>query len=292
MAYKFEYLASSNTSPRSNFADYAGVVDTIMIHHWGIDGQRHSNVVRWLRGKAGGSENRGSSAHYVTSANLVSQLVNESVAAWACKGANGRMIHIECRPEMTKGDWATLVELCADIEERRGSQRYTRHKDHWATACPGRYSRQLAKLIRDINAEHKRRGNDPNDPRKRIGKAAAKKVKPAPVKAKKATGKRAYTGPSLVDYLRSIGKSSSFASRRTLAHNNGIKPYTGTARQNTQLLNKLRGGGSRSGGKTVAAMAQEVIAGRHGNGHAQRRSSLGVDAETYRKVRAEVNRRL
>lgn len=44
-------------------------------------------------------------------------------------------------------------------------------------------------------------------------------------------------------------------------------------------------------GKSVAAMADEVIAGKHGNGHAARRKSLGVSASVYAQVRAEVNRR-
>ena len=51
-----------------------------------------------------------------------------------------------------------------------------------------------------------------------------------------------YTGGSLVDYLKSIGVDSSMANRRKLAQANGIKNYTGTASQNTTLLNKLRGG--------------------------------------------------
>lgn len=45
-------------------------------------------------------------------------------------------------------------------------------------------------------------------------------------------------------------------------------------------------------GKTIAQMATEVIAGKHGNGHAQRQKSLGVNAATYAKVRAEVNKRV
>lgn len=47
----------------------------------------------------------------------------------------------------------------------------------------------------------------------------------------------------------------------------------------------------KAGGKSVAQMASEVVAGKHGNGHDSRRRSLGVDAATYAKVRAEVNRR-
>ena len=44
--------------------------------------------------------------------------------------------------------------------------------------------------------------------------------------------------------------------------------------------------------RTVAQMADEVIRGLHGVGHAARQRSLGVNAATYALVRAEVNRRL
>lgn len=289
MAYKFETLTSSNSSPRSNFADYTGNIDTIMIHHWGIDGQLHRRVVNWLRGSRGSTENRGSSAHYVTSSGLVTQLVAESLAAWGCVGSNGNVIHIECRPEMSSGDWATLVELCADIEERRGSMKYTRHRDRAATNCPGRYSSRIARLVRDINTEHKRRGNNPSNPRR---KASSSKpvAKPSPA-PRPATG-GGYSGSSLVDYLKSIGTASNFASRARLARQHGISGYRGSSRQNTILLNKLRGGAApKSSGKSVSTMADEVIRGDHGDGHAQRRRSLGVSSDVYKRVRAEVNRR-
>ncbi|UTR08534.1 hypothetical protein MM326_13535 [Alkalihalobacillus sp. LMS6] len=38
-------------------------------------------------------------------------------------------------------------------------------------------------------------------------------------------------------------------------------------------------------------MADEVIAGKHGNGHDARRKSLGISAAEYAKVRDEVNRK-
>lgn len=57
-------------------------------------------------------------------------------------------------------------------------------------------------------------------------------------------------------------------------------------------VNRRVSGGSKPAGKSVAQMATEVIAGKHGNGHSTRRKSLGVDAATYAKVRAEVNRRV
>lgn len=43
--------------------------------------------------------------------------------------------------------------------------------------------------------------------------------------------------------------------------------------------------------KSISQMATEVIAGKHGSGHANRRSSLGISQSEYNKVRAEVNRR-
>lgn len=50
-----------------------------------------------------------------------------------------------------------------------------------------------------------------------------------------------YTGPSVVDYLNSVGQPSSFAARAQLAAQAGIQNYSGTAEQNTRLLSSLRG---------------------------------------------------
>ena len=44
--------------------------------------------------------------------------------------------------------------------------------------------------------------------------------------------------------------------------------------------------------KSISQMANEVIAGKHGNGHESRRKSLGISKSEYEKVRREVNRRL
>lgn len=51
-----------------------------------------------------------------------------------------------------------------------------------------------------------------------------------------------YDGNSIVDYLISIKEDHSFANRKRLAEQYGIKNYTGTASQNTKLLKKLRSG--------------------------------------------------
>src|SRR5690606_35438166 len=64
-------------------------------------------------------------------------------------------------------------------------------------------------------------------------------AKPAAKPAPKAT---TYKGNSIVDYLNSQGLDSSLSARKSLADQYGIRTYTGTATQNTQLLNKLRAG--------------------------------------------------
>src|SRR5699024_4140088 len=82
-----------------------------------------------------------------------------------------------------------------------------------------------------------------------LAKLKAGKPKPSkPSKPKTSS----YKGTSLVDYLKSVGQSSSFANRKKLASKYGVKNYKGTASQNTQLLNKLRNGSStKSSGKSV-----------------------------------------
>lgn len=49
---------------------------------------------------------------------------------------------------------------------------------------------------------------------------------------------------SITDYLKSQGQDSSYAARKKLASQYGIGDYSGTASQNTNLLNSLRGGKS------------------------------------------------
>lgn len=58
------------------------------------------------------------------------------------------------------------------------------------------------------------------------------------------TGNSNYTGTSIVDYLGSTGQASDYNTRAKLAASSGIQGYTGTATQNTQLLNSLRSSGS------------------------------------------------
>ena len=55
---------------------------------------------------------------------------------------------------------------------------------------------------------------------------------------KKYTG----TSSSIVEALKSIGVDSSFSNRKKIATKNSITNYTGTASQNTTLLNLLKQG--------------------------------------------------
>lgn len=62
------------------------------------------------------------------------------------------------------------------------------------------------------------------------------KPKPKPNKTNSS-----YTGPSIVEYLKSIGVDSSYSNRKKLAKEYGVKNYSGTAAKNTELLNAMRG---------------------------------------------------
>lgn len=121
------------------------------------------------------------------------------------------------------------------------------------------------------------------------------KTEPTPVKqpAKK-PAKKEYTGNSIVEYLNHNKIDSDFSNRKILAEKHNIKNYTGTASQNLALLNAMKGKkpvSSTPKKKSIAQMAQEVIDKKHGNGHEDRRKSLGISQAEYEKVRAEVNRR-
>ena len=54
--------------------------------------------------------------------------------------------------------------------------------------------------------------------------------------------KTSYSGKSFVDALKKSGVNSSMSFRKKIAKENGIKNYTGTAKQNTKLLNLMKKG--------------------------------------------------
>ena len=219
MAYTIDYRNAAHTGGRRS-DDPIG----ILIHHWGIDGQSHDNVVRYL---ASSRPNNPTSAHSVISAGRVTEMVKWGTIAYHARSANPQWIGLECRPEMSKADLETVIEYCADIEAYYSkSMQYGRHSDYVATQCPGRWTDQIHTIINGVNRIHREKGR-----------------------------------------LHLAGSSSAPAPRNTASTAN-----TG-------------------GGRTITRMADEVLAGKHGNGHANRQRSLGVNNDTYTKVRAEVNRK-
>ena len=95
-----------------------------------------------------------------------------------------------------------------------------------------------------------------------------------------------YTGNSLVDYLKSIGKDSSFVARKKYAAQYGIKNYEGTSEQNTALLNAMRGNSKPSSPKPSVSYYKAV----NKNGLVPSLNAIGVDSSfTHRKAIAKAN---
>lgn len=141
---------TSKTSPNQTpagsvkrFFGRARTVDSITIHHWGAFGQSFDAVANYLC-RVGGK----SSAHYVVEDGKVACLVAPAHAAWhsgSSKG-NATSVGIECRPEATDGDYATVAELIRELRAVYGDIPLVPHSSWKATACPGKWD--LARLDR------------------------------------------------------------------------------------------------------------------------------------------------
>lgn len=131
MARAYEYI-TKYTSPNQNARN--SKVKSITIHHWGSRGQKFDNVVNWLCQKRAGT-----SAHYVVEAGKVACIVDPDRRAWHAGNSRGNheSIGIECRPEATEGDYATVAALVADLRAVYGDIPLKRHRDWTSTACPG-----------------------------------------------------------------------------------------------------------------------------------------------------------
>ena len=139
-----EYTATSFTEANRTIAD----IDTIVIHHWGNDGQRFEDVCNFFVGGPG------TSAHFVVEAGRCAQLVEFKDIAWHAGNwaANQRSIGIECRPEMSPEDFETVAQVIADLETYYGRSFYINgHLDYFNTECPGRWYNRLEDLINRVN---------------------------------------------------------------------------------------------------------------------------------------------
>ncbi|MEK7180685.1 MAG: hypothetical protein AAB706_04365, partial [Patescibacteria group bacterium] len=93
----------------------------------------------------------------------------------------------------------------------------------------------------------------------------------------------AYQGVSIVDFLRSTGQPTDFASRSQLAASKGISGYSGSAQQNTLLLNMLKGGG------TGAPIAPQPVAGSQPKPISEAQLAGGGDTEVQQLAKTDRN---
>jgi len=112
----------------------ARTIDGIVIHHWGVFGQRHDDVVKFFVSGPGAT-----SAHFVVSAGRIDCLVSPQDAAWHSGTAvgNATTIGIECHPEATDAAYATVAELVSFLRSQNGPLPLSPHRQWNATACPG-----------------------------------------------------------------------------------------------------------------------------------------------------------
>lgn len=109
-------------------------IESITIHWWGSFGQTHDGVVNFFVNR-----NWTTSAHFVVSDGRIHCLVSPANASWAAGNAygNATSIHIECHPEATDGDYATVAWLVKFLRDNYGDLPLFPHRNWVATACPG-----------------------------------------------------------------------------------------------------------------------------------------------------------
>lgn len=124
-------------------------INGVTVHHWGNDGQSFDGVLNYLAS----NNARTSSAHFILQEDRVACIVSPADAAWHAGHAagNATTIGIECRPEMTAGDLATLASLIRWLEGVYGPLTVYKHSDWAATACPGRYAGQIDAIVAAVN---------------------------------------------------------------------------------------------------------------------------------------------
>ena len=98
-------------------------------------------------------------------------------------------------------------------------------------------------------------------------------------------GNSGYTGNSIVDYLKSIGLDSSYEARKRYAQQYGIANYSGTAEQNTALLNAMR-----TVGTSTSTPNNAYYPSFNSNSIVDGLKSIGVDSSySNRKIIAQAN---
>lgn len=130
MSYEFitQYDSPNYTPGRPSAPQF------IVIHYWGVMGQKFENVVRYLC-----RPNGNTSAHYVVEDGRVACIVDPKDTAWHAGNwaANQKGIGIECRPEATDGDYQTVGELVKRLRDIYGDLPLYPHNKFKSTDCPG-----------------------------------------------------------------------------------------------------------------------------------------------------------
>ena len=146
MGYTLQEQYSSKNQVAGSAADSvwhkgARKVSSITIHWWGNKGQQFDTVRDFLC-----TNDTPTSAHYVAQDGLVACIVSPDDCAFHAGNAEGNShsIGIECRPEATDGDYATVAELIAYLRGIYGDIPLHPHNHWYNTACPGDYD--LARL--------------------------------------------------------------------------------------------------------------------------------------------------
>lgn len=305
----YEYITRFD-SPNFTSGREGNKPQYIVIHHWGVDGQSFWGVVNWLCRQGGGS-----SAHYVVEAGKVACIVDPDDTAWHAGNwwYNLRSIGIECRPEMTDGDLATVAELIREIWKVYGKLPIIGHKDIVATACPGRYYAKLStlksmaesgnisappaptpkpKANKSVNTLAKevlqgmwgngqarydalrRAGYDPDIVQNAVNMRVLGTTQPITPKASKS--------PS--DVVREVLRGDwGVGSDRVARLTNAGYDYNAVQAE----VNRLCGLNAPTG-KTIDQVAREVIRGDWGNG-SDRQSRLARAGYNYQAVQARVN---
>lgn len=116
------------------FAGRKRTIESITIHHWGVTGQTHDNVVRFFVSGPGTT-----SAHFVASEGRIDCLVSPEDVAWHTGNliGNTTSIGLELRPEASPGDYSVAAELVRFLRDQYGDLPLVPHRAWHNTACPG-----------------------------------------------------------------------------------------------------------------------------------------------------------
>ena len=281
-------IRKTNLAHRSNYGNKRSTssIKYIVVHYTANDGDSDENNGKYFNGA-----NRHASAHIFVDDDSCTQSVPDDYVAWSVggkkysntngakfygKATNSNTLNIEMCDTVRNGKYEatekTQENTITIIKEKMRQynipiDRVIRHYDVTGKLCPAYFVDEGAweAFKSKITGSNVSVGGSPSKP----------------------SGGSGYDGNSIVDYLKSIGKDSSFAARKQYAAQYGISNYTGTAAQNSKLLSLMRGGSSgtsssgSSGGYYPAFSSSSIVDGL---------KSIGVDSSmSNRKKIAAAN---